>query len=146
MTQDASFGDRGDRQPLGEDVAYVVRHEERLNVEKAWRGAGLLRARKLVDTAEVEAVLPRDVETVEVVREEAYADDSGKIETLPDGSISIPVFEEEIVVSKRIVLKERVIVRKETITERKRFDFDVRKERVEIETDPGLEITDETRA
>jgi stress response protein YsnF len=60
----------------------------------------------------VETVIPR-VEHAEVERQ-APADpsaDSGEVEVLPDGSLSIPVFEEELVVQKRLVVRERIIVR-----------------------------------
>ena len=43
--------------------------------------------------------------------------DSGEVEVLPDGSVSIPVFQEELVIEKRLVVRERVIVRKHTVTE-----------------------------
>jgi hypothetical protein len=39
-------------------------------------------------------------------------DDSGRVETLPDGSISIPVLEEQVVVSTRTVVRERLVVRR----------------------------------
>jgi uncharacterized protein (TIGR02271 family) len=62
-------------------------------------------------------------------------DDSGKIETLPDGSISIPLFEEELVVTRRTVLRERVIIRKEEVTEWERVEAELRRETVRFETD-----------
>lgn len=46
-----------------------------------------------------------------VDRAAAYDQDSGQIETLADGSILIPVFEEQLVITKRLVVKEREIVR-----------------------------------
>jgi len=39
--------------------------------------------------------------------------DSGEIEYLDDGSVSIPIIDEELVVYKRLVVRERVIVRKD---------------------------------
>ena len=57
--------------------------------------------------------------------------DSGEIEYLDDGSISIPIIEEELVVMKRLVVRERVIVRKETEVERRRIDVELRRERLE---------------
>jgi stress response protein YsnF len=59
--------------------------------------------------------------------------DSGEIETLPDGSISIPVLEEELVVTKRVIVRERIIVRRNVVTERRRIDAELRRERVEFE-------------
>jgi len=39
-------------------------------------------------------------------------DDSGRVETLPDGSVSIPVLEEQVVASTRTIVRERVVVRR----------------------------------
>jgi uncharacterized protein (TIGR02271 family) len=69
--------------------------------------------------------------------------DSGEIETLADGSLSIPVFAEEVIITKRTVLKERVVIRKSTITETERIKLDLRRERISIEADPGIEVATE---
>lgn len=61
--------------------------------------------------------------------------DSGEIETLPDGSVSIPVLEEELVVSKRLVVRERIIVHKDVETRVERVETELRRERVEFEED-----------
>ena len=57
----------------------------------------------------------RQLEDVEHERVPAGEGDSGEIEVLPDGSVSIPLFEEELVVTRRTVLRERVIVRKQLV-------------------------------
>jgi uncharacterized protein (TIGR02271 family) len=121
----------------------IVRHEEELlKIDKAWRGAGYLKARKLVDRVKLEEAVPRDVEELEYRTVPAGdAEDSGEIETLPDGSLSIPVYAEELIVTKRIVLKERVIISKRTVTETERIRVDLRRERVSIDADPGIEVT-----
>lgn len=77
--------------------------------------------------------------------ESAY--DSGKVEYLADGSISIPVIDEELVVTKRRVVRERVIIRKHQEVERKRVDAELAKERVEVlrEGDPGVERDERVR-
>ena len=120
--------------------ASVIRHEEVADVETRWHEAGAVRARKHVDYERYDEVVPHRVEDVRLERVAAGEEDSGEIETLPDGSISIPVFEEELVVTTRTVLRERVIVRKETVEEPQRIVADLRKERVEIEADDGLEV------
>jgi uncharacterized protein (TIGR02271 family) len=61
--------------------------------------------------------------------------DSGEVETLPDGSISIPVFEEELVVTKRLVVRERIVVRKETHVRTETVEAELRRERVDVEVD-----------
>jgi uncharacterized protein (TIGR02271 family) len=63
----------------------------------------------------------------------AVEGDSGEIETLPDGAISIPILEEELVITKRIVVRERIVVSKEVETETQRVEAELRRERVEID-------------
>jgi uncharacterized protein (TIGR02271 family) len=58
--------------------------------------------------------------------------------------LSIPVFEEELVVEKRLVVRERIIVRKHTVTEDHRVQADLRRERVEVEAD--AEVVDRVTA
>jgi uncharacterized protein (TIGR02271 family) len=124
-----------------ETEASVTRHEEQISgVETSWRGTGYARARKRVGTYRVREELPRDVEDVVLERRAVEADDSGQVETLADGSISIPVFEEELVVEKRTVLKERVIIRKETVSRVERVEAELRREHIEIEADRGVEL------
>ncbi|MDQ4018953.1 MAG: DUF2382 domain-containing protein [Actinomycetota bacterium] len=127
-----------DRTPDERDL--VLREEQIARVDAAWRGSGFVRARKVVDTYRVVDDVPVRVDEVVVDRVPVEADDSGRIETLPDGSISIPVYEEEVVVEKRTILRERVIIRREVVTETERVDTELRKERVEIEADEGIEV------
>ena len=125
--------------PPAPGEAILIRHDEEVSgVDKLWRGLGVLRARKRVETLEVDELLERGVEDVAVERVPAGFDDSGKIETLPDGTISIPVYEEQLVITKRIVLRERILIRKEIVTERERVRAELRKERVELEADPRI--------
>jgi uncharacterized protein (TIGR02271 family) len=123
----------------GED-AEVVRHEEELAVGTTPREAGSVRVRKAVDTYPIDKVIERNSERITDASERVAASegDSGEIETLPDGSVSIPVFEEELVVTKRVVVRERVIVRKSTVVDEHRIETDLRRERVDIEADPGV--------
>ena len=125
-----------------EGEASTVRREERAEVGTAWRDAGAVRARKHVELERYDELVPHRFEDVELVRATAGEEDSGEIETLPDGSVSIPVFEEELVVTTRTVLKERVIVRKRIVEDEQRVVADLRKERVEIEADKGVELED----
>jgi uncharacterized protein (TIGR02271 family) len=99
---------------------------------------GRVRARKIVSHERVEQVVPRGVEHAEVERVVVEGDDSGVVETLPDGSISIPVFEEQLVVDKRLIVRERVIVRKHTVYEEHRVEADLRRERVEVVPEPDV--------
>ena len=123
----------------------LVRHEEELEVGTRPVDAGEVHVRKHVETDHVEQVVPRRREHFDDVEHVgANEGDSGDVETLPDGSISIPILEEELVISKRTVVRERVIVRKRTETEHRRVDAELRKERVEIDSD--VELEGETRS
>ena len=124
---------------IDEGVA-VVRHEEELRVGKDADVAGVVRARKVVETDRAEEIVPRHVEHGDVERVGPNPDDSGRIETLADGSVSIPILEEELVVTKRTVVRERILIRKHTVTEHERISAELRKERVEVDHAPGLEV------
>ena len=114
--------------------ASLVRHEEEIaGIERVSRPAGTIRARKRVEHVTVSESVPVDVEHVEFDRASVEEDDDGGIKTLPDGSISIPIYEEELVITRRPVLKERVIVRKDVVTEHVTVEETLRRERVEID-------------
>ena len=122
--------------------AALVAHEDELAVGTAETTVGSVRARKRVESERVEEVVPRSIEYGDFERAPAAPGDSGEIETLPDGSVSVPIFEEELVVTKRLVVRERAIIRKHTVTEMQTVEAELRKERLEIEADPGVEVED----
>ena len=124
----------------------LMRHEEELALETRRKDVGAVRARKRVETQRVDELVPRDIEHADVERTPPYEEDSGEIETLPDGSVSVPLLEEELVVTKRIVVRERILIRKRTVTEEERIEAELRKERVEVDADPGVELTDDSAA
>jgi uncharacterized protein (TIGR02271 family) len=116
----------------------VVRSEEQLHVGTMVQDAGRVMLRKLVgsrrDTEDVE----RHVEEVDMQTEPAEPGDTGEVITLPDGSLSVPVFEEQIVVEKRLVVRERVILRKYSVAHREKVEADVRVEHVEVVAEPSV--------
>lgn len=126
------------------DRVDLIAAEERLRVDTVTEQAGRVGIRKQVDHDHVEQAVPRGVEHAEVERTtevDAQAD-SGQVETLPDGSLSIPVFEEQLVVTKRLVVRERIIVRKHTVVEEHVVSADLARERIEVDTDGGVEVVD----
>jgi uncharacterized protein (TIGR02271 family) len=116
----------------------VVRSEEELDVEYQQHQVGGAVVRKHVEREEVERLVPRDVEHADTERAEPMEDDAGEVVTLPDGTVSIPVFEEQLVVEKRLVVRERILVRKHTVTEHHRVTADLRRERIEVEVDDAV--------
>jgi uncharacterized protein (TIGR02271 family) len=111
----------------------VTRHEEELEVGRRLAPLGNVHVEKRVDAERVARAIPRDVEHATVERLAAGEGDSGEIETLPDGSVSIPVLEEQIVVTKRTVVRERIVVRKEVTTQTERVEAELRREHVEVD-------------
>ena len=128
-----------------DDSTELVRHEEELEVGKDVREVGAVRARKTVEARSVTETVPRQTEHFEDVERLPPAEhDSGEVETLPDGSVSIPILEEELVVTKRVVVRERVLIRKRTEIEHERVQAELRKERLEIDADETVDISDES--
>lgn len=127
-----------ERAPSGAEID--VHEEEIAGVDRGWRGIGHLRARKTVSRERFDRSVPYDREDLELERVACGESDSGEIETLPDGSISIPIYEEEVVVTKQVVLRERVIIRKRVVTETRRVRTKLRRERIDIEADEGVEV------
>ena len=63
-------------------------------------------------------LVERSLEQGGIERVRVVGDDSGQVEILADGSVSIPLLEEQVVVTKRVVVRERIVVRKRTVTSR----------------------------
>ena len=125
------------------DSAETVRHEERLTTGTETVETGSVHVRKHVETHPVEYSVPRDVEHVDTSERVTVAEgDSGEVEVLDDGSVSIPVFEEVLVVTKRLVVRERVIVRKHTVVDEHKLQTELRREHVTIDADDSVDVTD----
>lgn len=142
-SRDGVAGDDASRDGVAGDRT-VTLSEERLVTGTETVEAGAVRARKTSDTERVSRTVERGVEHADVDRGPALEADSGQVETLPDGSLSIPVFEEQLVVEKRWVVRERIIVRKHTIYEDQEVTADLRRERLEVEVDGDVEVDDRT--
>ena len=128
------------REPERHHEAELVRHEEELRVGKTTETYGSVRARKIVETERVEEVVPVSVEHAEIERVPAGAEDSGEVETLEDGAVSIPILEEELVVTTRTVVRERVVIRKQTVEEERVVEADLRRERIDLETTGDVDL------
>ena len=115
--------------------------EERAIVGTTTTEAGRARVRKRADVERVEQPVTRGVEHADLDRVPAEEADDGEVRTLPDGSLSIPVFEEQVVVTKRLVVRERVVVRKHTVYEEHLVTADLRKERLEVDVEGDVRTT-----
>ena len=121
------------------DDVTVVRHEERLVAGAVEREAGKVRIRKELEQVDYDELIPYSVEHAEVERVPPNADDSGDIETLPDGTVSIPVLEEQLVIQKRLVVTERLLVRKRVETREQRVTADLTREVVSVDVDEAVD-------
>lgn len=135
----------GRRQEWPPEEAVIVRHEEEPLLRKRTRIAGVLRARRKLETTRARLDLPVEVERLVEERVAPEPGDDGAVRTLPDGTISIPVYREELVVTKRTVLAERILIRKEAVTELRHVREDLRGERVELETEGDAEVVEHPR-
>ena len=133
MSKTGAGGGAGRPQP-DPDSSFAL-HEEEATVGKRWEGVGHARFRREVVREQVRADFPLSREEVEHERVPVDENDSGEIETLPDGSISIPLFEEELVVTRQIVLRERVIIRKYDVTDWETVEAELRRERLAVDAD-----------
>lgn len=125
----------------GEDDLIVQRSEEEARAGTRERGAGAMNVRKSVRTEREEVRVPRRREEVGVERTPMNEEAPGAEISGDDEEIVVRVYEEEVVVTKRVVLKEEIRIRKKVVEEEEVVDVDLRKEEVEIDdqTERGSE-------
>ena len=133
LPEDDSAGSYAGERGGPEDELRMQRSEEELGTGVRKREAGSVDVRKSVRTERERVQVPRrreevDVERVPVGREVSEAEISGKEE-----EFVVRVYEEEVVVSKRVVLKEEIRLRKRVVEEVEVVEVDLRKEEVEID-------------
>ncbi len=116
-----------------DETTSLTRHEEELHTGTAETTYGSITARKRVERDHVEQFVPLGTEYADAEHVRVDGPDSGEIETLADGSISIPLFEEELVVEKRLRVRERIVIRKHTRTEQHHVEAELRREEIEVE-------------
>jgi uncharacterized protein (TIGR02271 family) len=117
-----------------DEVESLELREERLEARKVPEETGRVRVRKAVEE------VPRRLEA------EAYYEDV-EVEHVPigrivkeqespreeDGDYIVPVYEEQLVLVKRLLLKEEIHIRRRGATERRLFEETVRRERIVVE-------------
>lgn len=133
-TQDTMTGRGAD----GE--AEMIRSEERLNVGTEQVESGKVRLHKYVVTEQQQITVPVSHEEVRVEREPISDKDragamSGRGTKLEESDQEITLHAERPVVNTETVAVERVRVGKETVTEDQTVGGQVRKERVDIDSD-----------
>jgi uncharacterized protein (TIGR02271 family) len=120
-----------------EEDLRVQRSEEELRAGVREREAGRVSARKSVRTEREVVRVPRRREEVEIERvpvEGEAREASGATEAdIGEDEVVLQIFEEEVVVTKRVVLKEEFRLRKRVVEDEEVVEVDLRKEEVEID-------------
>lgn len=130
--------DEGIRQtgsdPEAEDEIRVQRVEEELVTGTHARETGALRVRKRVRIEHKTVEVPVRREEVHVERVPVSGEAS---ETeIGEDEIVVPIIEEEVVISKRPVVKEEVRIRRDVVESTEIVEEDVRREEIDIEDEP----------
>jgi uncharacterized protein (TIGR02271 family) len=119
------------REPPDEQTLEL--REEELVVQREMRDVGQVQIRTRVE--EVPAHLEVDANVEEVVVEHVPVGRfvSERTEPRQDGDLLIvPIYEEQVVVTKRLLLREELHVRRVTSSRRQVFDDSLRRERVDV--------------
>jgi uncharacterized protein (TIGR02271 family) len=109
----------------------VQRTEEELAAGTREREAGELRVKKNVRTERESVEVPTRHEEVSVERVPLSGEASEA--EIGEGEVNVPVTEEEMVVSKRQVVKEEVRIRKDVVEDTQIVEEDVRREEIDVE-------------
>jgi uncharacterized protein (TIGR02271 family) len=118
---------------LSEDALKMRRSEQEAAAGTVQRDAGSMNVKKTVRTEHEEVRVPRRREEVDVERVPVDREVSESEGAFNEEEVVIQVFEEEVVVSKRVVLKEEVRIRKKVVEEMEVVEVDLRKEEIEID-------------
>jgi uncharacterized protein (TIGR02271 family) len=125
-----------ERGGLQEDLR-VQRSEEELRAGVREREAGQVNVKKSVRTEREIVRVPKRREEVEIERVPVEGDPreaSGATESdIGEQEVVVQVFEEEVVVTKRVVLKEEIRLRKKVVEDEETVEVDLRKEEVEVD-------------
>ena len=133
--------ERGSELGGPEEGLRVQRSEEEVYAGVREREAGRVNVRKSVHTEHEVVRVPKrreeiEIERVPVVGEAREA--SGATEAdIGEDEVVVQVFEEEVVVTKRVVLKEEVWLRKRVVEDEEVLEVDLRKEEVDIDHQRG---------
>jgi uncharacterized protein (TIGR02271 family) len=109
----------------------VQRTEEELAAGTREREAGELKVRKNVRTDRESVEVPTRHEEVSVERVPLSGEASEA--QIGEDEVNVPVTEEEVVVSKRPVVKEEVRIRKDVVEDTEVVEEDVRREEIDVE-------------
>ena len=123
--------ERTDRNTEHDNELRVQRTEEELAAGTREREAGEVRVKKNVRTDRESVAVPTRHEEVSVERVPLSGEASEA--EIGEDEVLVPVTEEEVVVSKRPVVKEEVRIRKDVVEDTQIVEEDVRREEIDVE-------------
>ena len=123
--------ERADRITEHDKELRVQRTEEELAAGTREREAGEVRVQKNVRTDRESIAVPTRHEEVSVERVPLSGEASEA--QIGEDEVNVPVTEEEVVVSKRPVVKEEVRIRKDVVEDTQIVEEDVRREEIDVE-------------
>ena len=123
--------ERTDRITEHDNELRVQRTEEELAAGTREREAGEVRVKKNVRTDRESVAVPTRHEEVSVERVPLSGEASEA--EIGDDEVLVPVTEEEVVVSKRPVVKEEVRIRKDVVEDTEVVEEDVRREEIDVD-------------
>jgi uncharacterized protein (TIGR02271 family) len=123
--------ERTDRITEHDNELRVQRTEEELAAGTREREAGEVRVKKNVRTDRESVAVPTRHEEVSVERVPLSGEASEA--EIGEDEVLVPVTEEEVVVSKRPVVKEEVRIRKDVVEDTQIVEEDVRREEIDVE-------------
>ena len=127
-----------------DDDMRIQRHEEELQAQKVARNAGEVRVSKDVVEEEQTLEVPVTREQVTVRSTDVSDTDADTSQAFQEGTISVPVREEEVEVSKTARVAEELEIDKTTTQDTERVTDTVRKERVNVEEVGDVDVEGST--
>jgi uncharacterized protein (TIGR02271 family) len=133
--------ERGSERGVLQEDLRVQRSEEEVRAGLRRRETGQVNLNKSVRTEREVVRVPKwreevDIERVPVEGETREASTATEA-TIGEEEVVLQVFEEEVVVTKRVVLKEEIRIRKRVAWEEETVEVDLRKEEVEVDDQSG---------
>jgi uncharacterized protein (TIGR02271 family) len=115
------------------DDLRMQRSEEEVKVGTRGREAGAVKVRKSVRTDREQVRVPKWREEIDIERVPGEGREASGVEIGEDDEVVVvQVLEEEVVVSKRVVVKEEIRLRKKVVENEELVEVDLRKEEVDI--------------
>ena len=108
--------------------------EEELVVQRKMRDVGEARIRTRIEEVPARLEVEATAEEVEVEHVPIGQVVSKRVEPYQDGDVLVvPIYEEQLVVTKRLLLREELRIRRVATTQRQLFEDTLKKETVDVE-------------